>query len=52
VLFLTAEVGKRVDDDAKYEVENNDDDDEEEDQIIDDTCKKQLLLQCITFTIS
>jgi len=44
VLFLTAQVGKRVDDDTKDEVENDDDDDKEKYQVIDDTSKEQPLL--------
>jgi len=50
LLFLATEVGERVDDNAKYEVEYNDDDDEEEDQIIDNTCKEEMFLQRILYT--
>ena len=40
VLLLATKVSKRVDDDAKYQVQHYDDDDEEEHQIIDHACKE------------
>lgn len=43
-LFLAPQVSKRVDDDAKDQVENDDDDDEEEQEVVDHSgCKQRLL---------
>ena len=43
-LFLTPQVGERVDDDAKDEVEDDDDDDEEEEQVVNHAAVEQGLL--------
>lgn len=43
-LFLTPQVGKSINDDAKDEVEDNDDDHEEEEQVVDHPGSKKGLL--------
>lgn len=44
LLLLASQVGKRVNDDTKDEVEHNDDDHEEEEQVVDHPgCKQRLL---------
>lgn len=46
LLFLTPQVSKSINDDAKDEVEDNDDDHEEEKQVVDHPgSKKGLLLK-------
>lgn len=45
LLFLTSQVGKRVDDDAEDQVENDDDDDEVEEQVVHHSSRKQRLLR-------
>lgn len=44
-MLLAPQVSKRVDDDAKDQVENDDDDDEEEQEVVDHSGRKQRLLR-------
>ena len=45
LLFFASQIGERVNDDTKNEVEDNNDDDEEEEEVVDNTGSKQRLLK-------